>query len=152
MKVCFITPYPLRMISGVSRVVIDLCKGLKERGIDHLVITARHRDDIEKDDIHHTINVAFLLGGLDMQQYFDFRREHPEEYAGIVALGREQGLSADSNPHAMPRNDVAVFQSTPRSGNRPRPSISTGPVSSVPMPQWAMSMKCAPQSVIWPPE
>jgi glycosyltransferase involved in cell wall biosynthesis len=57
MKVCFITPYPLRMISGVSRVVIDLCKGLKERGIDHLVITARHRDDIEKDEAIEAIEI-----------------------------------------------------------------------------------------------
>lgn len=57
MKVCFITPYPLRMISGVSRVVTDLSKGLKERGIDHIVITARHRDDIEKDESVSAIEI-----------------------------------------------------------------------------------------------
>ena len=37
---------------------------------------ARSEGDIEQDDIHHTINVAFLWGGLDMQRYFDFRRDH----------------------------------------------------------------------------
>jgi glycosyltransferase involved in cell wall biosynthesis len=57
MKVCFITPYPLRMVSGVSRVITDLSKGLKERGISHLVITARHRDDIEKDEAIKAIEI-----------------------------------------------------------------------------------------------
>src|SRR5690606_16525456 len=32
------------------------------------------------------------------------------------------------------------------------PSNSTGPERSVPLPHCAMSLWCAPQSVIWPPE
>lgn len=57
MKVCFITPYPLRTISGVSKVVIDLCKGLKERDIDHLVISGRLRDEVEKDKAIKAIEI-----------------------------------------------------------------------------------------------
>ena len=77
---------------------------------------ARSEGDVEQADIHHTINVAFLWGGLDMQRYFDFRRGHPEEFQEITALGRSLGLSADSTPHAMPRNDVAVFMGPRLSG------------------------------------
>ncbi len=38
----------------------------------------------------------------------------------------------------------------PGSGNEPRPVISVGPVSSVFIPQWAMSMWWEPQPVIMP--
>ncbi len=58
MKVCFITPYPLRMISGVSQVVINLCKGLEKRKIDHLVITSRSKDEIEKDKAIKAIEIS----------------------------------------------------------------------------------------------
>ncbi len=77
---------------------------------------ARSEGDIEQEDIHHTMNVAFLWGGLDMQRYFDFRRDHSGEFREITALGKSLGLSADSMPHAMPRNDVAVFMGPRLSG------------------------------------
>jgi len=75
---------------------------------------AQSEGDIQESDIHHTINVAFLWGGLDMERYFAFRREHPEEFRDIAdELVR---LSPDSTPHAMPRNDVAVFMGPRLSG------------------------------------
>ena len=46
---------------------------------------------------------------------------------------------------------IAASQS-PSGGNTPVPSISTGPVPSVSMPQFAISQWWAPQSVSWPPE
>jgi len=60
MKICFITPYPLRSISGVTRIVTDLCKGLKERGIDHLVISGRLEDEIEKDKSIEAMEINVL--------------------------------------------------------------------------------------------
>jgi len=74
---------------------------------------ARSEGDIQGDDIHHTMNLAFLWGGLDMQRYFDFRREHPEEFREAAAL---TGLSAGAGPHVMPHNDVAVFMGPRLSG------------------------------------
>jgi glycosyltransferase involved in cell wall biosynthesis len=49
MKVCFITPYPLRIVSGVSTVVTELCKGLKKRDLYHFVISGRLKDEVEKE-------------------------------------------------------------------------------------------------------
>jgi glycosyltransferase involved in cell wall biosynthesis len=45
------------MVSGVSRVVMDLCNGLRERDIDHLVISGRSRDDVEKDEAIEAIEI-----------------------------------------------------------------------------------------------
>ena len=73
-------------------------------------------DDIVEDDIHHKINVAFLWGGVDMKTYFDFRRNQVDEFKDITAKGREFGLTPDSIPHAMPRNDVALFMGPRLSG------------------------------------
>ncbi len=50
MRVYYITPYSLRSVSGVSKVVTQLCKGLKKRNIHHLVISGRLEDEIEKDE------------------------------------------------------------------------------------------------------
>jgi 2-polyprenyl-6-methoxyphenol hydroxylase-like FAD-dependent oxidoreductase len=72
--------------------------------------------DIEQDDIHHKINVAFMWGGVDMERYFDFRRQHQDEFRAITQRGSELGLSPDSVPHAMPRNDVALFMGPRLSG------------------------------------
>lgn len=72
MKVCYITPYPLRSVSGVSNVVTQLCRGLKARNIDHIVITARLKDEVEKDqeveavefDVSRIRNFRDILLGL----------------------------------------------------------------------------------------
>ena len=57
MKVCIITPYPLRGISGVSKVVTELCHGLRSRNIDHLVISGSLLDEIEKDKAIEAIEI-----------------------------------------------------------------------------------------------
>lgn len=63
--------------------------------------------DVVEDDIHHMMNVAFLWDGVDMRRYLDFRREHPEEFRAIMRRGQES--SVQDRPHAMPRNDMALF-------------------------------------------
>jgi hypothetical protein len=72
--------------------------------------------DIESDDIHHKINVAFMWGGVDMERFFNFRREHSEEFQQIMKDGFDGGLASDAVPHAMPRNDVALFMGPRLSG------------------------------------
>ncbi len=49
MKICFITPYSLRMVSGVSTVIKTLCKGLKKKDISHLIITKKIKEEIENE-------------------------------------------------------------------------------------------------------
>ncbi len=64
--------------------------------------------DFVEEDIHHMMNVGFLWDGVDMQRYFDFRRQSPDELKAILKRGREVGGVYDP-PHAMPRNDMVLF-------------------------------------------
>jgi hypothetical protein len=67
--------------------------------------------DFESDTtsgIHHSMNVAFLWRGVDMERYLAFRRTKSDEYDSIVARLRELG-SSDILPDVMPRNDHALF-------------------------------------------
>ncbi len=75
---------------------------------------APFESDIEEGDIHHTINVAFRFGGVDMERYFDFRNNHKQEYEAVMARGAHVGVR--DRPHHMPRNDVALFMGPRLSG------------------------------------
>ena len=72
--------------------------------------------DIDSDDIHHKINVAYLFGGVDMERFHKFRREDSEEFQQVMKAGFDGGLASDSVPHTMPRNDVALFMGPRLSG------------------------------------
>ena len=45
--------------------------------------------DIEEGDVHHSANTSFMLGGVDMTTWLDFRKGSPEQFAAFTALGRE---------------------------------------------------------------
>jgi hypothetical protein len=64
--------------------------------------------DIDETDIHHCINTAFLLGGVDMERWLAFRRDDPEGFAAFMALGRAR-LKFFEKPFVSWRNDVALF-------------------------------------------
>ncbi|MGP0091846.1 MAG: FAD-dependent oxidoreductase [Xanthobacteraceae bacterium] len=64
--------------------------------------------DIDASDIHHCINTAFLLGGVDMERWLRFRREDADGFAAFMALGRER-LKFFERPFVSWRNDVALF-------------------------------------------
>ena len=70
---------------------------------------APYETDEEDHPDNYRTNVAFFWGGVDMERYLDFRRNQPEEFEGVTAIGRDLGLGADTRPHVMPRNDVALF-------------------------------------------
>lgn len=75
---------------------------------------APFESDIDESDIHHTINVAFRFGGVDMERYFDFRNSHKDEFDAVMARGAEVGVR--DRPHHLPRNDVALFMGPRLSG------------------------------------
>jgi hypothetical protein len=102
--------------SGRQAVLADVVIDATGDGDIFAMAGAGSEADIEEEDIHHLINVAFCLGGVDMNRYFDFRRGHGEEFRAITDRGREIGLTSDSVPHAMPRNDVALFMGPRLSG------------------------------------
>jgi len=49
MTVCFVTPYSPKEITGVGKVVEDICRGLKKKGIDSVVITKRVKPVLETE-------------------------------------------------------------------------------------------------------
>ena len=75
----------------------------------------RCESDIDKQDIHHCMNTAFLLGGVDMERWIDFRSNNPEGFAAFMASGRE-ALGSFEKPFTSWRNDVALFMGPRLSG------------------------------------
>ncbi len=71
--------------------------------------------DIDASDIHHCINTAFLLGGVDMERWIAFRTEDKRGYADFMARGRES-LKSFEKPFVSWRNDVALFMGPRLSG------------------------------------
>ncbi len=64
--------------------------------------------DIDEGDIHHCMNTAFLIGGVDMERWLSFRANEPDAFAAFMAHGREQ-LKFFEKPFVSWRNDVALF-------------------------------------------
>jgi len=76
---------------------------------------AAFESDIEKDDIHHCMNTAWLFGGVDMARWIEFKAGQPEQFAQFMARGREQ-LRLFERPFVSWRNDVALFMGPRQSG------------------------------------
>src|SRR5581483_7802146 len=71
--------------------------------------------DIDDQDIHHCMNTAFLLGGVDMERWIDFRTGDPDGFAAFMARGRA-ALGFFEKPFVSWRNDVALFMGPRLSG------------------------------------
>ncbi len=71
--------------------------------------------DIDAQDIHHCINTAFLLGGVDMDRWIDFRTQNKEGFADFMKRGREM-LQSFERPFVSWRNDIALFMGPRLSG------------------------------------
>ena len=76
---------------------------------------AAFESDIERDDIHHCMNTAWLFGGVDMARWIAFRAGQPEQFAQFMALGRER-MGACERPFVSWRNDIALFMGPRQSG------------------------------------
>ena len=71
--------------------------------------------DIEEGDVHHSMNTGFMLGGVDMNSWLDFRGGQPEQYAEFTKMGRER-LGFFQPPYVSWRNDIALFLGPRQSG------------------------------------
>jgi hypothetical protein len=76
---------------------------------------AAYESDIETADIHHCMNTAWLLGGVDMERWLEFKAGQPEQFTQFMARGREQ-LRAFERPFVSWRNDIALFMGPRQSG------------------------------------
>ena len=65
-------------------------------------------NDIEPADTHHAMNTAFMLGGVDMQRWLDFRTGEPAAYQALLNKGRDE-LGFFQWPYVSWRNDIALF-------------------------------------------
>jgi hypothetical protein len=102
--------------SGRQAILADVVIDATGDGDIFAMAGAPFESDIQEDDIHHKINVAFHMGGVDMEKFFAFRSDQEEEFRAVTARAREFGLAADAVPHALPRNDTVLFMGPRLSG------------------------------------
>jgi FAD-dependent oxidoreductase family protein len=76
---------------------------------------AAYESDIEAADIHHCMNTAWLLGGVDMERWIEFKAGQPEQFTQFMARGREE-VKAFERPFVSWRNDIALFMGPRQSG------------------------------------
>jgi hypothetical protein len=71
--------------------------------------------DIEKNDIHHCMNTAWIWAGVDMKRWMEFRTSDPEGFSAFMARGRET-VRHFERPFTSWRDDVALFMGPRQSG------------------------------------
>jgi len=76
---------------------------------------AEFESDIDEGDVHHSMNTAFMLGGVDMDRWIDFRTTEREQFAEFMRLGRER-LGFFQSPYVSWRKDIALFLGPRQSG------------------------------------
>ena len=63
--------------------------------------------DIDEGDIHHCVNTAFLVGGVDIPRWLAFRAD-PDGFKAFMARGRDT-VGSFEKPFPGWRDDVALF-------------------------------------------
>jgi hypothetical protein len=72
-------------------------------------------DDIQDGSIHHTMNTAWLFGGLEIPKWLDFKMTEKPAFSAFTALARDR-FNQFSLPMPAWRDDVAVFMGPRLSG------------------------------------
>lgn len=76
---------------------------------------AEYDTDIEEGDVHHSMNTGFVLGGVNMDRWIDWKTQNPEELRQFMDRGREE-LGYFQTPYVSWRNDIALFLGPRQSG------------------------------------
>ena len=71
--------------------------------------------DTDANDIHHCINTAFMLGGVDMERWTEFRAGNKQGFAAFMQRGRD-AVKYFEKPFVSWRRDVALFMGPRLSG------------------------------------
>jgi hypothetical protein len=71
--------------------------------------------DIDSTDIHHCINTAFMLGGVDMERWTEFRRTNKIGFSDFMKRGRDT-LKYFEKPFFSWRPDIGLFMGPRLSG------------------------------------
>ncbi len=76
---------------------------------------ADYHTDIEGKDPHHSMNTSWVLGGVNMDRWIDWKDNHPEQLAEMMKQGRE-ALGFFQTPYVSWRPDIALFLGPRQSG------------------------------------
>ena len=71
--------------------------------------------DIEEGDVHHSMNTGWVLGGVNMDRWIDWKTQYPEQLAQFIERGREE-LGYFQTPYVSWRPDIALFLGPRQSG------------------------------------
>jgi hypothetical protein len=71
--------------------------------------------DIEEGDVHHSMNTAWVAGGVDMNRWINWKTLYPEQLRQLVERGREE-LGFFQTPYVTWRPDIAMWLGPRQSG------------------------------------
>jgi hypothetical protein len=76
---------------------------------------AEFENDIDEGDVHHSMNTGFMIAGVDMDRWIDFRTLEKEQFSDFMQRGRDR-LGFFQAPYVSWRKDVALFLGPRQSG------------------------------------
>ena len=76
---------------------------------------AQFDTDIEEGDVHHSMNTSWVLGGVNMDRWINWKVLYPEQLTELIRRGREQ-LGYFQTPYVSWRPDIALFLGPRQSG------------------------------------
>lgn len=71
--------------------------------------------DIEEGDVHHSMNTGWVLGGVDMDRWIDWKVHNPGQLRELMELGRKE-LGFFQTPYVSWRKDIALWLGPRQSG------------------------------------
>ena len=71
--------------------------------------------DIEEGDVHHSMNTAWVTGGVDMNRWINWKTLYPEQLRQLIERGREE-LGFFQTPYVTWRPDIAMWLGPRQSG------------------------------------
>lgn len=76
---------------------------------------ADYDTDIEEGDVHHSMNTGWVIGGVDMDRWIDWKVAHPDGLRELMEKGRKE-LGFFQTPYVSWRKDIALFLGPRQSG------------------------------------
>ncbi|WEK48193.1 MAG: FAD-dependent oxidoreductase [Candidatus Andeanibacterium colombiense] len=71
--------------------------------------------DIEEGDVHHSMNTGWVIGGVNMDRWINWKVMYPDQLREFMAKGREE-LGFFQTPYVSWRPDIALFLGPRQSG------------------------------------
>ena len=71
--------------------------------------------DIEEGDVHHSMNTGWVLGGVDMDRWINWKIHNPDQLREFMEMGRKE-LGFFQTPYVSWRKDIALFLGPRQSG------------------------------------